>query len=44
MPAPLRYPRERCRGQARKKFYSYADRHLDVLVDTNGTVINLGLY
>lgn len=27
-----------------RKFYSYADRHLDVLVDTNGTVINLGLY
>ncbi len=27
-----------------RTFYSYADRHLDVLVDTNGTVINLGLY
>ena len=27
-----------------RKFYSYADRHLDVLVDPNGAVINLGLY
>ena len=27
-----------------RKFYSYLDRHLDVLVDTGGNVISLGLY